>query len=216
VSGSESDRFPSAVRLIHKDTAPISVDPTSKPEAPAASSFAGSESSQESSFGRRVTTRLRMQRVTLMPFVPASLSGYVERVRERRRLKWVLAAFAVVVPAMVWFVWQSHGPSTARPPFVDHSDPGQPARTVAPSAIETARPFLVEREPLPVTPAPAASEIPEPKRSPAARSKPREGNSGQAAPSRPTPPLEKSPHEVPAKHPSSVETAPTPSSSWWY
>lgn len=87
--------------------------------------------------GARRTTRFRLERVSLLPFVPAALLAYVQRARLRRRIRWGIAAISVlgVVLSIVVFIRREGRVEPKSLPRVSSQEfsgiqrlvPGQPA-----------------------------------------------------------------------------------------
>ena len=55
----------------------------------------------------RVSTRYRLERVSLLPFVPAPLLASIERARVRRRTRLILLTLAGLLGTALLFAWAS-------------------------------------------------------------------------------------------------------------
>ena len=173
---------------------------------------------------KRVTTRLRLERVQLQPFVPSSLYPYVDRAKVRQRARWIFAIVALILAVVVIFALRdrvSSQPATAtspntasRPTELPTAAAAQPrpqnpvatpAGTDIPSSTPTAEPRRAVSTP-PPAPSATATAI-------ARQAADRAKLPPKAAPQL-TPPAAASASRPPKVSPH----APAPSSSvtWWY
>lgn len=198
---SRSGRF-SGVRGTHLDVERTSV----LPEAPPSPL-------------KRITTRLRLQRVQPLPYVPASLYEYVERARYRRRAAWVLAVVCLLLSVVALCVYLSRAPARTVPnpsPRTEQPRSTERSSRRAPSEAPTPSPSHPGPTATPATPptkdAPPAAPVHQ--AVPSAR--PTSDRSNASA--KPAPPAVK-PAADPASHlPKVSSDAPASSSSpaWWY
>lgn len=146
MSSSGNARFTSQVRSLRQRAEPVAPrSGTTQPLATVPAAGAAIDAP------RPRTTRFRLERVSLLPFVPAPLVAYVERMRARRRTRLVVLATLLAVGTFGAALWlllvppSSVAPGTARQPrpraaapVVTAAEPAASPPTTAPAPANSA------------------------------------------------------------------------------
>ena len=177
---------------------------------------------------KRITTRLRMERVPVQPFVPSSLYEYVDRTRVRRRARWTLAAAGLLLVVIALYAYRRG--SEVRGGVTQNRDaPGAPPVGEAPPptadvagprpSSPASTPMAPQNQP-PVFPATTTtSPVNVRALPPTQRSAPGGRSSVETKPATKTASPAPKPATDSVSHPPKVSSdAPAPSSSnaWWY